>query len=120
MKLTAIAAALILAAWTPATQPKQAGLSKPEASAQQTGDAPTPAMLVGRWGDNGDCTKDIVFYADGTFLSYTGGSGSWSLNGDILTASGAAGTGQVRVSILNGNQLQITNPDGSIGVSQRC
>lgn len=92
---------------------------KPSGGAQ-AGDAPTPAMLVGRWGDNGDCSKDIVFNADGTFRSYTGGSGGWSLEGDVMTMSGAAGTFQVRVSILNGNQLLIGNPDGSIGTSQRC
>lgn len=80
----------------------------------------TPAMLVGRWGDNGDCTKDIVFDPNGTFRSYTGGQGAWTLNGDVMTMSGAGGTFQVRVEIINGQQLLITNPDGSIGTSQRC
>jgi hypothetical protein len=97
----------------------QTDTGKP-AGAAQAGAAPTPAQLVGRWGDNGDCSKDIVYNADGTFRSYTGGSGNWSLDGDILTMSGAAGTFQVRVSILNGNQMLIGNPDGTIGISQRC
>lgn len=77
-------------------------------------------MLVGRWGDNGDCSQDIVFNADGTFRSYTGGSGTWSLDGHIMTMSGEGGVFQLRVSILNGNQLLIRNPDGTIGTSQRC
>lgn len=128
MRSIAIAAALFIAACTPAptttdasqTPQAQADAGKPSGATQQTGDAPTPAQLVGRWGDNGDCTKDIVFSADGTFRSYTGGSGTWSLNGDVMTMSGAAGTFQVQVSILNGNQLLIGNPDGTIGISRRC
>jgi hypothetical protein len=125
----AAAAIVLIAACAPApadnadaqaSRAAQADASaKPEGPAQ-AGEAPTPAQLIGRWGDNGDCSKDIVFNADGTFRSYTGGSGAWSLNGEIMTMSGAAGTFQVRVSILNGNQLLIGNPDGTIGISQRC
>lgn len=121
MRSTVFAAALVLVACTPAPAATDAAQSaQAENATHQSGDAPTPAMLVGRWGDNGDCTKDIIFSADGTFRSYTGGSGTWSLNGDVMTMSGAAGTFQVRVSILNGNQLLIGNADGSIGISQRC
>lgn len=129
MRSFAIAAFLFGAACTPApadtpNQPAAAenaadAAGKPSAAAQ-AGDAPTAAQLVGRWGDNGDCSKDIVFSADGTFRSYTGGSGAWSLNGEVMTMSGPAGSFQVRVSILNGNQLLIGNPDGTIGISQRC
>lgn len=110
------------AAEAPAAPPAPASAeAKPgDAAAPQAGEAPTAQMLVGRWGDNGDCSKDIVFNADGTFRSYTGGGGSWSLNGDVMTMSGQGGVFQVRVSILNGNQLLIGNPDGTIGVSQRC
>lgn len=127
MRLVAVAAVLFVAACSPApadtaaspAQTAEADTGKP-AGAGQAGDAPTPAQLVGRWGDNGDCSKDIVFNADGTYRSYTGGSGNWSLSGDVMTMSGAAGTFQVQVSILNGNQMLIGNPDGSIGTSQRC
>jgi hypothetical protein len=77
-------------------------------------------MLLGRWGDNGDCTKDIVFAADGTFRSYTGGGGTWSLTGDRMRMSGAGGTFEVGVEIIDGSTLLIRNPDGSIGTSQRC
>jgi hypothetical protein len=129
MRLIAAAAALFVAACSPPpadtaesqapVETAQADTGKPGAAAQ-AGDAPTPAQLVGRWGDNGDCSKDIVFNADRTYRSYTGGSGNWSLNGDIMTMSGAAGTFQVQVSILNDNQMLIGNPDGTIGISQRC
>lgn len=117
--IRAAAALLVLAACSPPPATTAAEPTAAEAPAQ-AGNAPTPEMLVGRWGDNGDCTKDITFAEDGTFRSYTGGSGTWSLAGDVMTMSGAAGTFQVRVSILNGNQLLIGNPDGTIGISQRC
>lgn len=117
--IRAAVALLVLAACSP---PAATTAAEPAAAEAQSGagEAPTPAMLVGRWGDNGDCTKDIVFNEDGTYSSYTGGGGTWSLAGDVMTMSGAGGTFQVRVSILNGNQLLIGNPDGTIGISQRC
>ncbi len=102
----------------PASAPQSSG--KPDdAPAQQT-NAVTPQFLVGRWGDNGDCTKDIIFNADGTFRSYTGGGGNWRIDGDTLTMTGASGTGTLHMQRLNDNQLLLGNPDGSTGISQRC
>lgn len=80
----------------------------------------TAAALVGRWGDNGDCAKDVIFRADGTFLSYTGGEGRWALNGDRLALTGAGGEFVMRVRWDDNGRLIITNPDGSVGSSQRC
>lgn len=108
----------------PQAQPEPAtataGQAKPEVSFAPAANALTPASLVGRWGDNGDCTKDIVFAADGAFRSYTGGDGTWRLDGDIITMSGQGGTFQVRVEVINNAQLIVHNPDGSVGTSQRC
>ena len=112
------------AAPAPATAQAQTGKpdagAAPAATAQAPVGAVTTEALVGRRGDNGDCTKDIVFDANGTFRSYTGGSGTWALNGDMITMSGAGGTFTLRVQSLNDHQLLIGNPDGSIGTSQRC
>lgn len=119
MRSFAIAAGFLLAACAPAPA-DTASIPAAQSADARSGEAPTPAQLVGRWGDNGDCAKDIVFNADGTFRSFTGGSGTWSLDGDVMTMTGSAGAFQVRVSILNGNQLLIGNPDGAIGISQRC
>ncbi|MBX3562827.1 MAG: hypothetical protein KF780_13565 [Sphingomonas sp.] len=80
----------------------------------------TAAALVGRWGDNGDCRQDVIFRADGTFLSYTGGEGRWTLNGDRLALTGPGGEFVMRVRWGDSGRLIITNPDGSIGSSQRC
>lgn len=96
--------------------------AKPDAATQPASDARLveAAALVGRWGDNGDCARDIVFNADGTFASYTGGTGRWSLDGDVMTMSGSGGTFQVRVQAIGADRLMIQNPDGSVGTSQRC
>jgi len=79
-----------------------------------------PALLIGTWGDNGDCTKDIQIFADGSFTSYTGGRGQWSLNGDELTIGGANGNTVLRLQSVDANNLIVVNADGSIGRSQRC
>lgn len=79
-----------------------------------------PARLLGRWGDNGDCAKYVIFRGDGTYRSYNGGEGSWRLAGERLTMAGANGTFVLIVRLIDGNRLRITNPDGSIGISQRC
>ena len=79
-----------------------------------------PALLIGTWGDNGDCTKDVQLLADGTFTSHTGGGGQWAVNGDQLTFSGANGSFTMRLQTVDANNLIVVNPDGSIGRSQRC
>lgn len=123
--LASLLGATALLACNPATttaQPQNVAVTASDAKPPeaQAAASMTAQTLVGRWGDNGDCTKDIVFNADGTFRSFTGGSGAWALNGDRVTMSGAGGTFEVRVEILNGDTLMIANPDGSFGTSQRC
>ena len=90
------------------------------ALAVRTAAAITPARLLGRWGDNGDCSKDVIFRGDGTFRSYNGGEGSWRLAGERLTMTGASGSFVLIVRPVDRDRLRITNPDGSIGISQRC
>jgi hypothetical protein len=112
---TLVACGQTTSAPAPVAEPAPAG-----AAASAAATVLTPAMLVGSWGDNGDCTKDIVFNADGSFQSYTGGAGRWTLSGDRMTMSGTGGTFEVGVQLLNADQLMILNPDGSYGISQRC
>ena len=108
--VAAIAVALALCAPAP-------GL----AQSGKPGEPPvTAAFLVGRWGDNGDCAKFVIIRSDGTFLSYTGGEGSWRLTGDTLVFSGANGDHPMQVRREGNGTLIITNPDRSIGRSQRC
>ena len=80
----------------------------------------TPAFLVGRWGDGGDCTRPVVFLADGTFRTSEGGQGNWSLRGDRLTMSGDRGITVLRLTVLGRGRLAIVNPDSTRGTSQRC
>ena len=80
----------------------------------------TPAMLVGRWGVSGDCSKEIVINADGAFRSYASGAGAWTLNGNMLSMATDAGTTQVWVGTIGADQLVLGRQDGSADVLHRC
>lgn len=81
----------------------------------------TPAFLVGRWGDNGDCARFVIFRSDGTFRSFSGGEGNWRLARDRLTMTPRGGQASVlRATVLAQTRIAIVNPDGTRGVSQRC
>lgn len=119
----AVACTLALAACSPPPATPAAEMdtatTTTEAAAPVEG-TPSAEALLGRWGDNGDCTKDITFNADGTFLSYSGMSGRWTLQGDSLTLDGEGGSFLLRVAMANNDTLMIGQPDGSFGISQRC
>jgi hypothetical protein len=81
----------------------------------------TPAFLVGRWTDNGDCARYVIFRSDGTFRSYGGGEGTWRLVRDRLTLTSRGGRPAIlRATVLAQGRIAIVNPDGTRGVSQRC
>lgn len=81
----------------------------------------TPAFLVGRWGDNGDCARFVIFRSDGSFRSHTGGEGTWRLVRDRLTMTPRGGRATIlRASVVAQSRIAIVNPDGSRGLSQRC
>ncbi|HEX8641351.1 MAG TPA: hypothetical protein VF704_09380 [Allosphingosinicella sp.] len=79
-----------------------------------------PQLLLGRWTDDGDCKRDIDFRPDGTFRSYTGGEGSWTLAGNVLTLSGQGGTFRLQLQALDGNTMETLNEQGARGRSTRC
>lgn len=97
-----------------------APVADPHAPPAQSGEPVTAAFLAGAWGDNGDCTSTITFNADGSFRMQDGSTGTWTLEGDRVTMSGANGDFGVNVAKGNENQLLIGQPDGSFGISQRC
>ena len=106
------ALALALAAPAPAREPPR-GAARP---------APllTPMRLLGRWGDNGDCSKLVIFRGDGTFRASNGGEGTWRLSGERLTVTGGNGSTVLIVRLLDNSRLRLARPDGSVGISQRC
>lgn len=89
--------------------------------------APTPAhygaqQLLGRWGDDGDCTKNLVeFHPDGDFHSFqSNADGRWSLSGQELTMSGSGGVFNLHLNWIDADHMNVVSPDGSVGHSQRC
>jgi len=56
------------------------------AAAPAKGDKPTKEFMVGKWGENGDCTLAIDFKADGTT---DGPFGNWKLEDGVLTMADA-------------------------------
>jgi hypothetical protein len=79
------------------------------------------SLMIGRWGDFGDCTKNVIdFQPNGVFRTANGGEGSWALEGNRLTFSGNQGTITVTVQSLDANGLTAVQADGSVGRSQRC
>jgi len=79
-----------------------------------------PGLLVGRWSDDGNCKQDFEFLADGTFRTFEGVEGGWSLDGETLTLTGPADPLQVTLRTLDADRLVVVNADGTTGQSTRC
>lgn len=80
----------------------------------------TAEALVGRWGDNGDCTHFLILRGDGTFRSWTGGEGRWSFRRGELAMTGANASVTRRVARIDRARIRLSGADGSSGISQRC
>lgn len=92
----------------------------PHAPPVPSDDPVTAAFLIGTWGDNGNCASAVTFNADGTLRMQDGAPGTWTLEGDRVTMTGANGAFAVNVAKGNENQLFVGQPDGGFGISQRC
>lgn len=96
------------------------------AAAAPPAPAPAPVLpvtaeaLVGRWGDNGDCTHFLILRGDGTFRSWTGGEGRWSFRRGELVMTGANASVTRRVARIDRARIRLSGADGSAGISQRC
>lgn len=125
MKPIFFAAALALAACGQTTAPTaettvEAPVIDPHAPVVPSADPVTAEFLIGTWGDNGDCNSAVTFNTDRTLRMQDGSPGTWTLEGDRLTMSGAGGDFTVSIAKGNDHQLLIGQPDGSFGISQRC
>ena len=122
IKAAQVAAACIalIACSHQSDEPTLVGTIVTESRLAEINETVTPAMLFGRWGDNGDCTKDIVIGADGAFMSSTDGAGTWSLDGNMLTRTTSAGSSLVWVGTIGADQLVFGHQDRSAEIWRRC
>jgi hypothetical protein len=124
MLASAIQKAAADPALTAAAAPAAANAPSPTPPEPGIGATGAPVLdqtyLVGRWTDDGDCSRAYEFTADGRFIAADGGVGGWSLDGDRLTASGPGGSATLRVAPIDRNTMTATSPDGGSGTSTRC
>ncbi|HEX8526855.1 TIR domain-containing protein [Allosphingosinicella sp.] len=95
------------------------GIDKPDPGAEPLpGDqgggalALTPDYLIGRWGDNGDCSVVLAFGSDGTVHTPDNAQGRWSVSGDTLTVEGPAGASSVRIEIIDRDRFRLVGEEG--------
>ena len=76
--------------------------------------------VIGGWADDEFCKTLITLGPDGGFTAHDGSQGRWSLDGDVLTLSGAGGNFSVRIQSIEGGIMTVVQANGSIGRSRRC
>jgi len=81
--------------------------------------AVTPAFLLGRWTDDGDCTNTVEFLSDGRFVTSEGAVGRWWLSGGRITFQGNS-TITAAIRADSASRIILTHDDGSVGESTRC
>jgi hypothetical protein len=77
-------------------------------------------FLIGSWTDGGDCSTTVAFVGDGTFATADGDQGVWSLNGDTLTLTGAAGTRVVTIIPIDRDTMEVVGENGAHDRTTRC
>jgi len=77
-------------------------------------------FLIGSWTDGGDCSTTVAFVADGTFATADGDQGVWSLSGDTLTLTGAAGSRSVTIIPIDRDTMEVVGENGAHDRTTRC
>ena len=102
-----------------------ATLAGPAAAAQNAGPgaariAVDRDFLIGSWTDGGDCSTTVAFVGDGTFATADGDQGVWSLSGDTLTLTGAAGSRSVTIIPIDRDTMEVVGENGAHDRTTRC
>lgn len=71
------------------------------AAAFTAGEAPSKEFMIGKWGQDGDCTLAIGFNADGTT---DGPFGNWNLDAGVLTMADAPQ--KVHIKVVDANKME--------------
>lgn len=93
--------------------------AQPQLAAAVQGVAVTPAFLIGRWTDDGDCANTVEFLGDGQFATSEGARGRWWLSNGRITFQGSQ-TLSARIHATSPTHIVLTHDDGTIGESSRC
>ena len=93
--------------------------AQPQALAAVQNVAVTPAFLLGRWTDDGDCTNTVEFLSDGRFVTSDGAVGRWWVSGGRITFQGNS-TIAAAIRADSVNHIILTHDDGTVGESTRC
>lgn len=102
------------AAAAPATTPQQ------EAAVASYGSDVTRETLIGKWTDNRNCAQFVEFKDDGTFLSFTGGQGTWTLENSRVAMTGQNGTFVLILRGLADGTMEATDANGAVFLQTRC
>lgn len=125
MRLGFMALALLAAACGPQGD-AQPSAGAPSVTPQQAaavasyGHDVTREALIGRWTDNRNCTQFIEFREDGTFRSFTGGTGTWTLTDSRVTITGESGSFVLILRGLSDGTMEATDANGAVFLETRC
>jgi hypothetical protein len=123
VRTAAIAALLALATLAAPAGAAQTGSGTAPGSGSGPGAARIAVnrdFLIGNWSDAGDCSATVAFVADGTFATADGDQGVWSLSGDSLTLTGAAGTRIVTIIPIDRDTMEVVGENGAHDRTTRC
>lgn len=85
---------------------------------------PTPAYIVGKWTDSGNCADTMTFQGNGEVLNNAGlPIGNWTLTGSMLQLALTSGTANFNVYGTDANSMTAINAAtffGDISHMKRC
>jgi hypothetical protein len=92
------------------------GLAAAPSAVPEDAHASLRSLLVGKWTDNGDCSRVTEILPGGWLISPDGSRGLWYLDGTQLMV----GATNYRVHTLTSSVLELEAVDGRRGTSARC
>ena len=103
------------AASAPAAATSESAAASPAAAAAASGDKPTKEFVVGKWGNDGDCSLAIDLKADGTS---DGPFGKWTYADGVISFPEAP---EMKINVtVDGKNMKSVNAQGGKHEMTRC